>query len=240
MTCRHGGGIRNGRNGMDIKEIFGHFEKAGCCTFATVDENGYPVTRIAHFFAFDGEGLYFRTMRVKPFYRHLSETGRVSACGLVTASAAITLGADGMPVEEPGYFIRVTGDCREISFDALSRKAETEPMFMLGVKDILRYPDMTTFCLWRFKGEIYDYDYEMTARDHKLQRTFFAFGGFERPFRGLRIGPDCIGCGTCMANCTFMAISFGEDGVYRIDPGRCDACGTCRHNCPAGAIEVFQ
>ena len=93
---------------------------------------------------------------------------------------------------------------------------------------------------YRFKGEIYDYDYEMTARDHKLERIFFDFGGFERPFKGLRIGPDCIGCGTCMANCTFKAISFGEDGVYRIDPGRCDACGTCRHNCPAGAVEVFQ
>ncbi len=225
---------------MEIGEIYGHFEKAGSSTFATVDEEGYPATRIAQFFAFDGEGLYFRTMRVKPFYRHLKESGRVSACGLVTASTAVTFDEDGMPVDEPGYFIRVTGDCREISFEELSRKAGEEPMFAVGVKDTLRYPDMATFCLSRFRGEIYDYDYEMTHRDHKLQRTFFGFGGFERPFRGLRIGDGCTGCGVCMANCTFKAISAGEDGKCRIDPGRCDACGTCFENCPAGAIEVFR
>ena len=225
---------------MDIWNIYRHFEKAGCCTFATVDESGYPTTRIAHFFAVDDEGLYFRTMRVKPFYRHLTETGRVAVCGLVTSSSAIALDAEGMPVEEPGYFIRVSGDCREVSFEALKAKAEKDPMFLLGVKDILRYPNMTTFCLWRFKGDIYDYDFEMTMRDHKLQRKFFDFSGFPRPFKGLRIGPDCIGCGTCMANCTFKAIAFREDGSYHIDVERCDACGTCWNNCPAKAIDVYQ
>jgi ferredoxin len=145
-----------------------------------------------------------------------------------------------MPVEEPGYFIRVAGDCREISFNSLKAKAEADPMFSLGVKDILRYPNMTAFCLWRFRGEIYDYDYEMVTRDHKLQRTFFDFGGFRKTFYGLRIGPNCIGCGICMANCTFKAISFTDAGTYHIDIERCDACGTCRHNCPADAIEVYQ
>ena len=46
---------------MNIKEIYNHFEKIGSVVFATID-NGLPETRIAHFFAEDEEGLYFRTM----------------------------------------------------------------------------------------------------------------------------------------------------------------------------------
>ena len=225
---------------MDIREIYGHFQKAGCCTFATVDENGFPVQRIAHFFACDGEGLYFRTMKVKPFYRQVKESGRVSACGLVTPDAGIGHGDDGMPVFSAGYFIRVEGTAREVAFDDLKAKAANDPDFELGVKDILRYTNMTSFCLESFTGEIYDYDFEMTHRDHKLQRAYFEFRSEPAPFKGVRIGDACIGCGTCMENCTFKAISVGDDGVYRIDNTRCDVCGTCFENCPANAIEVFQ
>ncbi len=40
---------------MTIKEIFEHFNKIGCCTFATIDGE-YPETRIAHFLVYDDEG----------------------------------------------------------------------------------------------------------------------------------------------------------------------------------------
>lgn len=64
---------------MDIKDIFEKDDKIGCCTFATINGD-YPETRIAHFLAYDKEGLYFMTMTTKPFYKQLKQTGGKSAC----------------------------------------------------------------------------------------------------------------------------------------------------------------
>lgn len=46
---------------MEIAEIYARFDQIGCLTFATIDK-GYLQTRIAHLFAHDHDGLYFRTM----------------------------------------------------------------------------------------------------------------------------------------------------------------------------------
>ena len=61
----------------------------------------------------------------------------------------------GMPYFAPGYTIRATGDIKEISFETLKEKAAVNEMFMLGVKDIEKYPAMTTFCLYSAWGEVY-------------------------------------------------------------------------------------
>ncbi len=58
---------------MDIAAIYEKFDQIGCLTFATVDK-GTPQTRIAHLFAHDHEGLYFRTMVTKAFYEQLIQT----------------------------------------------------------------------------------------------------------------------------------------------------------------------
>jgi uncharacterized pyridoxamine 5'-phosphate oxidase family protein len=55
---------------MDIADIYNKFNRIGCLTFATID-GSYPQTRIAHLFAYDGDGLYFRTMITKAFYDQL-------------------------------------------------------------------------------------------------------------------------------------------------------------------------
>ena len=54
-----------------VEEVYKLFDEVGCCSFATLDGAGGVDARIAHFFAFDEDGLYLRTMRVKPFYRQL-------------------------------------------------------------------------------------------------------------------------------------------------------------------------
>ena len=46
---------------MDIADIYDKFDQIGCLTFATIDK-GIPQTRIAHLFAHDHEGLYYRRM----------------------------------------------------------------------------------------------------------------------------------------------------------------------------------
>ncbi len=44
----------------------------------------------------------------------------------------------------------------------------------------------------------------------------------------------CMGCGKCMQNCRFEAIS--ADGKYKVDPFACEGCGVCELVCPVGAV----
>lgn len=72
---------------LNVQEVFEKFEEIGCCAFATLDGCGGIDSRIAHFFAWDEEGLYLRTMASKPFYRQLVEGAQLTisdaciACG---------------------------------------------------------------------------------------------------------------------------------------------------------------
>ena len=221
------------------KEIFEKFDNIGCVTFGTID-NGYPEARIAHFLTYDDEGLYFMTMKSKPFYKQLKENGRVSACGMSAKTTQSSHDEDGMSQFAPGYTFRVSGDVKEISFEQLEEKASKNKSFIPCIKDIEKYNDMTTFCLYKGKGEIFDYDFEMKERENKIQRQKFTFGKKELPFRGVVINDKCIGCNKCFNNCTFKAISITEDKKCKIDTNKCDVCGTCVLGCPVNAIEVTK
>jgi ferredoxin len=222
---------------MDIAEIFRRFDQIGCLTFATIDKDT-PQTRIAHLFAYDDEGLYFRTMIVKAFYGQLKKTGKVSVCGMYPKTS-VSYNEEGMPWFPPGYTIRATGDVKEISLAALKEKAAANEMFSLGVKDIEKYPAMTTFCLYKAWGEIFDFDFEMAQRSHKLLRTDFSFGDAQIPFRGIRITEACTSCGQCQEKCSFKAV-YRTDARFAVDHTKCDVCGDCYVVCPSGAIEVVM
>lgn len=222
---------------MRIEDIYEKFDQIGCLTFATIDGNS-PQTRIAHLFAYDDEGLYFRTMTVKAFYGQLKRTGKVSICGM-HPKTTVSHNADGMPYFPPGYTIRATGEVKEISLTTLQEKAAKDDKFLLGVKDIDKYPAMTTFCLYRAWGEVFDFDFEMERRSHKLLRTGFCYGGAQIPFRGVRISEACSACGHCAERCSFKAIDQRE-GRFVIDPAKCDVCGDCWVVCPVGAVDVIR
>ncbi len=96
---------------------------------------------------------------------------------------------------------------------------------------------MTVFCLHRAWGEVYDFDFEMEHRSHKLLRTGFCFGGAIIPFRGVRITDECISCGECQEGCSFRAI-YQHDEQFFIDHSKCDVCGDCYTVCPTSAIEI--
>lgn len=220
---------------MNIKEIYEHFDKIGSVTFATIDE-GYPETRIAHFFAYDEYGLYFRTMTTKPFYHQLITNRKVSVCGLA-APTEVAHDEEGMAVFEPGYSIRITGDCEEVDTDYIKMKGETDDGFLFGYRDIVKYPALRAFRINKGRGEIFDYDFEKVSRDHKLKRTRFTINDFLYPNRGISINDFCINCQKCFKACSFDAIYKGEDH-YEIDPLRCDACGDCTLVCGFEAIDV--
>ncbi|MGI6033086.1 MAG: 4Fe-4S binding protein [Coriobacteriales bacterium] len=218
---------------LGIRDVFEEFNKIGCCSFSTVDEDGVPHSRIAHFFAADDEGIYLRTMTVKPFYRQLKASGRVSVCGEATEGKC-EWDEDKMPHFMPGTMMRVTGQVRELSLEEVQAKAAGNPEFNVAVYDIKKYPATVVFVMYRGHGERYCYDFNCVHMDHKLQRERFAFGGDTFVEPGLVISDECIGCGSCEEACTFKAIVPGEP--YRIDGTRCDECGNCYLVCPVKAI----
>ncbi len=220
---------------MNIEEVYNKFDKIGSLTFATID-NGYPETRIAHFFGQDEYGIYFRTMTTKPFYHQLVSTNKVSVCGMSSATE-VEHDEDGMAIFEPGYTIRITGDCEEVDTNYIKEKAEEDEGFMMAYKDILRYPALRAFRITKARGEVFDFDFELNSRDHKLQRTRFTINGFQYPNRGLEMNDDCVNCGKCIKACSFKAISKGKTH-YEIDPLRCDACGDCTLVCNFNAIDI--
>ena len=224
-----------------IEEIYKDFEGIGSLTFATVTQDGYPETRIADLFAWDDEGLYFLTMNHKPFARQLRQAGKLSICGISSRTRPV-LDENMLPTFEAGYTMKATGLVREVPLEAIKEKAKKNALFLTGVNDRDRYRDEIFFCLYRFWGERYDYDFELECRDHKLIREFFAFGGYEKAFSGMKINQDkCIRCGKCYKICAdyhFHAAKKTDEGYY-IDTSRCDVCGNCTTVCPAGAIDSY-
>ncbi len=217
---------------MDIKKIYMLFEQVGCLTFATIN-GAYPETRIVDLLTYDADGIYFFTMKTKPFYKQLKENGTVSICGLAANPQTKWL-ENGNPYNSPGYFIRATGDVREFTVE--DAMAKDPAKFKYLMEDHKRYPQITGFCLYNFHGEIYDYDFEKEHRGHKLERERFSFGNIEAIPAGLMVDRDkCISCGECEKTCTFAAIHEDDDS-YKIDGKRCDECGNCFTVCPSNAI----
>ena len=53
-----------------------------------------------------------------------------------------------------------------------------------------------------------------------------------------RFDPEkCTGCGACVENCAFEALSL-EDGFPRFDPFACEGCGLCARVCPTEAVDL--
>lgn len=221
---------------MTIDQISEAIDKIGCLAYTTLDGETMH-SRIVHAMGCDDEGLYFLTMNTKPFYRQLKATGKVAVCGMYPFTRAEGKNAAGQPAWEPGFTLRLTGDVREVDQATIQAKAEAGgELFKYFLEDQARYPATRLFCIHRAKGEIFDFDFEMVDRDHKLERTRFSFGGASHNPPGVRINDDCIACGACAEACTFKAIEPGEP--YRIIGARCDECGSCLQVCPQEAIEV--
>ena len=96
---------------MTIKEIYEKFDKIGCLSFATVNEDGEPETRIAHLRAYDEEGIYFMTMFTKDFYKQIKANGKVAINGL-KARTEVAHDKEGFPIFDKGYAIRLTGNVK--------------------------------------------------------------------------------------------------------------------------------
>lgn len=222
---------------MTLEELRSVVEQVGCMSMTTLD-GGAPHSRIISVCGVDEEGVYFLTMNVKPFYRQLKANPKIALCGIWPSGRKEGKNKVGQPYWPPGFTLRITGEAREVPAEELRRKAEAgDPIHRYVQEDAERYPAIRLFCIHKGKGEIFDYDFEMERRDHKLLRTRFAFGGETVKAPGVRIDPEaCVACGSCFEACTFKAIEPGD--AYRILGERCDECGSCVEVCPQEAIEL--
>jgi len=61
------------------------------------------------------------------------------------------------------------------------------------------------------------------------------------PFTGMKcavIDPSiCVLCGECEAYCRFDAVEW-KDGMYSINPYRCEGCAVCTYVCPASVVSM--
>ncbi len=220
---------------MTIKEIYEFADKIGVLIFSTI-YNDEIHSRVAHFNGYSDEGIYFRTMSNKPYGRQLKETLKVTVAG---NSGGLIQNHDevgAIPDFQPGYFFRLVGELRYIPPEEIFEKAKTNKHLEVAANDIEMYPAMAegNFLIYKAKGEIFDYDFGMVNRDHKVLRTRFAFGGATFNPAGPRITDKCISCGICKKRCSFKAIEEGTP--YKVIPERCDDCGSCILSCPKDAI----
>ncbi len=219
----------------NIKEIYEYFDRIGCLSFSTINEQGEPEARIAHLRGFDEEGIYFMTMYTKSFYQQLKKHGKLAISGLC-ANTNVSHDDVGLPVFEAGYAARMTGDVVEVSMEQI--KAKNNPIFDVCIKDQEKYPAMVVFCITAGRGDIFDYDFELANRENKLERIYISYNGKPLRYSGLNIDQEaCIGCGVCQKKCSFKAIHQLEK-TYCIDKYRCDECGDCYLNCPVHAIQL--
>lgn len=219
------------------KDVQQALEKIGSVSITTLDKETMH-SRIISICGSDHEGIYFLTMYVKPFYRQLKKNPQVSLCGIYPSSQKTGKNSAGQPTWAPGFTLRITGDVREILEEEVRKKAEAgSEIHTYFLEDGARYPAIRFFCIHKGKGELFDFDFELENRDHKLLRTRFAFGGETVNEAGARIDPDaCIACGDCFDVCTFKAIIPGEP--YQVDGTRCDECGSCFEVCPKDAVSL--
>lgn len=221
---------------MTSKEIESAIAKIGSLSITTLDGDTMH-SRIISICGCNDDGIYFLTMDVKPFYRQLKNNPKISMCGIYPSGRKEGKNKDGQPYWPPGFFLRITGEAGDVSTVDVKEKAEEgSEIHQYALKDGALYPAMKLFCMYKGKGELFDYDFELETRDHKVLRKRFAFGGETVNQAGARIDPDkCIACGECFEACTFGAIVEGEP--YTVNGERCDECGSCIMACPSEAIE---
>ena len=160
----------------------------------------------------------------------------MTVCG-ISDTRVLGHNDDGSTNFPPSFVLRLIGSIKSVPDDVIKDRAKTNKMLLTAVQDMERYPMMqgANFIMYAAKGEIYDVDFDLINRDHKLERTRFSFGGVEYNKTGPTINDNCTACGECKEACTFKAIEEGE--IYKINPKRCDDCGDCINACTFDAID---
>lgn len=187
------------------------FRSVKIASAATVDEKGHPQSRIINVMIAADEGMYIVTAKGKPFYKQLTETGRIALSAMCPDCQSL----------------KFTGKVKLVGREWVDRVFEENP----GMNEV--YPGETraaldAFLIYEGSGEWFD------LLHYPINRETFAYNTEEEK-AGFIIEESCIGCGACQTVCPQKCITEGSPFV--IAPEHCLQCGACQEICPAGAVK---
>lgn len=192
------------------------------CVFATVDENGLPVTRVIDMMLADEQGLYFITATGKEFYRQLTEQKFAAVSGM-------TQGADSLHKKA----VSVRGKVKNLGSEKLEEVFRENPY----MAEIYPNPEsrkvLEVFQIYEGTGEFFD------LSTKPITRATFYLGKHdqdESKTGGYYMTEKCKKCGKCVGVCPQNCIELSEDRAV-IRQEHCLHCGNCMKICPFGAVE---
>ncbi|MCI9596113.1 MAG: 4Fe-4S binding protein [Firmicutes bacterium] len=187
------------------------FRQVKIASAGTVDEQGCPQSRIINVMIAADEGMYIVTAKGKPFYKQLTETGKIALSAMCPDCQSL----------------KFTGSVKQADKEWVDRVFEQNP----GMNEV--YPGETrnaleAFLIYEGSGEWFD------LLRYPVTRETFAYGREEEP-AGFVIEESCISCGACLAVCPQQCVMEGKP--YKITWAHCLQCGACAEACPAGAVK---
>ena len=186
--------------------------------FATVDQQGRPVTCAIDMMDCDENGLYFLTAKGKSSYRRLKQNAYVAFTAMK--------GEDTMS----RVAVSVRGRAEELGPERLPALFAQNPYMAKIYPEEASRSALTVFRICEGTGEWFD------LSKMPVERASFSFGGAAEPDSGYFVTDRCIGCKLCYAVCPQKCIDISRKPVV-IRQEHCLHCGNCFEICPARAIE---
>ena len=186
--------------------------------FATVDQQGRPVTCAIDMMDCDENGLYFLTAKGKSFYRRLKKNAYVAFTAMK--------GEDTMSRAA----VSVRGRAEELGPERLPALFAQNPYMAKIYPDEASRSALTVFRICEGTGEWFD------LSKTPVERASFSFGGAAEPDNGYFVTGRCISCKLCYAKCPQKCIDITRKPAF-IRQENCLHCGNCYEVCPARAVE---
>lgn len=185
--------------------------------FATIDENGLPVTCVIDIMLADENGLYFITAKGKNFYNRLIKNRFVAISGMKGEDTLSSVS------------ISIRGKVRELGNSLLEKVFQENPYMADIYTSYESRSVLTVFQLYEGTGEIFDLSKKPIFRDT------FSIGNSKEASLKYLITNKCTQCGICRKVCPQQCIE--KSSPYIINDSNCLHCGKCLEVCPNKAVE---
>lgn len=185
--------------------------------FATVDEEGRPVSCAIDIMDCDDSGLYFLTAKGKRFYQRLKANDNVAFTAMKGEDTLSCMA------------VSVQGKAKEIGPDKLPELFRKNPYMEKLYPDVRSRSALTVFKIYAGTGEWLD------LSRVPIERAGFSFGDAQTKENGYFVTDACIGCKLCYSRCPQKCIEITQKPVV-IQQEHCLHCGNCYEICPARAI----
>lgn len=193
-------------------------EEIHSTVFATVDENGFPVTCAIDMMHYDDNGLYFLTAKGKSFYSRLKNRENIAFTAM---KGGDTLSCIALSLQ---------GKVREIGSAMLPLLFDKNKYMEKIYPTEQSRTALTVFQIYEGKGEWFD------LSELPPKRATFAIGDIAIKEMGYFVTANCTGCKRCYSQCPQKCINVTE-AIAHIKQENCLHCGGCYAVCPVKAIE---